>query len=73
MKVHSSYYIQLSKKKKEGRKERKEKSQMPVAHTCNPSYSGGKDQENCSSRPTQRNSSKDPILKIANTKKGLME
>jgi hypothetical protein len=24
-----------------------------VAHTCNPSYSGGRDQENCSSRSDQ--------------------
>jgi hypothetical protein len=28
-----------------------------VAHTCNPSYSGGKDQEDCGSKPGQTNSS----------------
>jgi hypothetical protein len=31
-----------------------------VAHTCNPSYSGGRDQEDWGSRPTQANSSLDP-------------
>jgi hypothetical protein len=34
-----------------------------VAHTCNPSYSRGKDQEDPSSRPAQENTSPDPILK----------
>jgi hypothetical protein len=44
-------------------------SQVPVAHACNPSYSGGRDQEDCSSKPAQANSSQDPISKIPNTKK----
>jgi hypothetical protein len=26
-------------------------SQVPVAHTCNPTYSGGRDQEDCGSKP----------------------
>jgi hypothetical protein len=39
-----------------------------VAHAYNPSYSGGRDQENHSSKPAQANSSQDPILKIPNTK-----
>jgi hypothetical protein len=34
-----------------------------VAHACNPSYSGSRDQEDCSSKPAQENSSQDPILK----------
>jgi hypothetical protein len=34
---------------------------MPVAHACNPSYSGGRDQEDRSSKPA--NSSWEPILK----------
>jgi hypothetical protein len=38
-------------------------SQGPVAHTCNPSYSEGRDQEDCGSK-------KDPISKIPNTKSG---
>jgi hypothetical protein len=28
-----------------------------VAHACNPSYSGGRDQEDCGLRPAQENSS----------------
>jgi hypothetical protein len=34
---------------------------VPVAHTYNPSYSGGRDQEDCSSKPAPANSSGDPI------------
>jgi hypothetical protein len=41
---------------------------------CNPSYSGGKDQEDCGSKPTRANSSLDHISKKPITKKiGLME
>jgi hypothetical protein len=29
----------------------------PVAHTCHPSYSGGRDQENCSLKLAQANNS----------------
>jgi hypothetical protein len=43
--------------------------QVPVAHTCNPSYSGGRDQEDRGSKPAQANSSWDPISKIPNTKR----
>jgi hypothetical protein len=32
-----------------------------VAHDCNPSYSGGRDQEDCSSKPAQANSSRATI------------
>jgi hypothetical protein len=32
------------------------KSQALVAHVCNPSYSGGRDQEDQGSMPTQTNS-----------------
>jgi hypothetical protein len=31
--------------------------QALVAHICNPIYSGGRDQEDCSSKPAQANSS----------------
>jgi hypothetical protein len=41
-----------------------------VAHACNPSYLEGRDQEDCSSKPAQAYSSRDPILKIPITKKG---
>jgi hypothetical protein len=34
-----------------------------VAHTCNPSYSGGRDQEVLCSKPARANSSGDPISK----------
>jgi hypothetical protein len=45
------------------------KIMVPVAHTCNPSYSGGRDQGDHSSRPASANSSGDPILKKNITKK----
>jgi hypothetical protein len=34
-----------------------------VAHTYNPSYSGGRDQEDCSLKPDQANNSQNPISK----------
>jgi hypothetical protein len=40
----------------------------PMAHTCNPRYSGGKDQEEVN--PHLAASSQDPILKISNMRKG---
>jgi hypothetical protein len=36
-------------------------SQGLVAHACNPSYSGGRHQEDCDSKSAQANSSRDPI------------
>jgi hypothetical protein len=44
-----------------------------VAHACNPSYSGGRDQKDCSSKPAQANSFQDPISKKPITKIGLVE
>jgi hypothetical protein len=41
----------------------------PVAHAYNPSYSGGRDKEDCSLKPVQASSSRDPISKILNTKR----
>jgi hypothetical protein len=43
-----------------------------VAHSCNPSYSGGRHQEDPGLKPACANSSQDPILKkpITHTKKG---
>jgi hypothetical protein len=41
-----------------------------LPHTCNPSYPGGRGQEDPGLKPTQANSSGDPILKIPITKKG---
>jgi hypothetical protein len=46
----------------------------PVAHTCNPSYSGSREQVDLSSEQAWANSSQDPILKKKkNHKKGLVE
>jgi hypothetical protein len=43
-------------------------SQVPAAYTYNPSYSGGRDQEDHCSKPAWANSLRDPISKIPNTK-----
>jgi hypothetical protein len=40
-----------------------------VAHACNPSYSGCRDQEDHGSKPAQANSLRNPILKIPITKR----
>jgi hypothetical protein len=39
-------------------------SWAPAAHACNPSYLGGREQEDGSSRPAQAHSLWDPISKI---------
>jgi hypothetical protein len=45
-------------------KDKNEKqSQALVAHTCNPSYSGGRDQEDPGSKSARENSPRDPISK----------
>jgi hypothetical protein len=41
-----------------------------MAHACNPSYSGGRDQEDQGSKQAQANSSQDTILKKTIIKKG---
>jgi hypothetical protein len=43
---------------------------VPVAHACNCSYSGGRDQEVYSLKTAQANSSTRPYLKEPFTKKG---
>jgi hypothetical protein len=48
-------------------------SQMPVAHAYNPSYSEGRDQEDCGSKPAWAKSSHDSILKKSYHKKGMEE
>jgi hypothetical protein len=40
-----------------------------IAHTSNPRYSGGRDQENCGSKSAQASSLGDPILKKPTKKK----
>jgi hypothetical protein len=44
-----------------------------VAHACNPSYSGGRDQEDRGLKPAWENNSRDLILKKNLYKKGLVE
>jgi hypothetical protein len=44
--------------------------QGTMAHTCDPSYSGSRDQEYYGSKPARANSSRDPISKKPFTKKG---
>jgi hypothetical protein len=39
-----------------------------VAHACNPSYSGGRDEEDHGLKPALANSSRDPISKKKNPK-----
>jgi transcription initiation factor TFIID subunit TAF12 len=41
-----------------------------VAHTCNLSYSGDRDSEDCGSKPAWANSSMKPYLEKPITKKG---
>jgi hypothetical protein len=48
--VKNSLGIYISKNKQANRR-------ALVAHTCNPSYSGGRDQEDSGSTPAQANSS----------------
>jgi hypothetical protein len=52
---------------------KKDSGQAPVAHACDPSYSGGKDQEDSSSKAAGANSSQDLISKKHITKIGLVE
>jgi hypothetical protein len=53
--LHHSHWRNLIK--------RRIPQQVPVAHDCNPSYSGGRDQEDDGSKPAWANSLRDPILK----------
>jgi hypothetical protein len=46
--------------------------QWPVAYACNPNYSGGRDQEDRSSKPALANSSR-PCLQKSHHKNGLVE
>jgi hypothetical protein len=48
-------------------------SWAPVAHSCNPSYSGDRHQEDCGLKPAQANRSKDPISINPSQKIGLVE
>jgi hypothetical protein len=54
-------------------KKQKYESLGPVAHACNSGYSEGRDQEECSSNPTQAISYMRHYLKQPFTKIGLVE
>jgi hypothetical protein len=47
------------------------KELVPVAHTCNPSYSGGRDQEEQGMKPAPGKQFKRPYLKSTQYKKGI--
>jgi hypothetical protein len=74
---NESEYNLFSRKhqEKEDGKSKKKQASKPKVGGCwwlmsvNPSYSEGRDQEDHSSKPDRANSSRDPILKIPNTKK----
>jgi hypothetical protein len=50
-----------------------EPTRAPVAHACNPSYSGGRDQENHSSKPAKQIVRKILSQKNLSQKKWLVE
>jgi hypothetical protein len=57
---------------------RRSGSWAPLVHTCNPNYSGGRDQEDPGSKPAQANKLQDPISnktkqKNPSQRKGLVE
>jgi hypothetical protein len=51
----------------------KQPSPAPVPHICNPRYSGGRDQEDLSSKPVWPDNSARPYLEKPFTKIGLVE
>jgi hypothetical protein len=54
------------------KKNNNKRSWAPVAHACNPSFSGGRDQEDHGWKPAWANSSRDSTSEICH-KKGLEE
>jgi hypothetical protein len=66
---YSSEVVHLTSKPEAPSTAKKErKVWVLVAHSCGASYSGGRDQDDCSSKPARANSSRDPILKNPITK-----
>jgi hypothetical protein len=55
-------YENIIKTTKLKKKKKQKGSRAPVAHACNPSHSGGRDQEDFGSKPAQANSSARPYL-----------
>jgi hypothetical protein len=52
------------------RKRKKKTSWVSVAHTCNTSYSGGRDQEDCNSKPALGKQFRELISKNPSQKRG---
>jgi hypothetical protein len=48
------YHQSAPPKKKKKKKEKRKRGQALVAHACYPSYSGGRDQEDCGSKPVRQ-------------------
>jgi hypothetical protein len=73
--VNSSFSLWswLSCEQLAGRGKHKKYFISQVAHACNPSYSGGRDQGDHGSKLPQANSLKDPSLKKTHHRKGLAE
>jgi hypothetical protein len=57
----------------QGVKKKKRMNWMLVTHSRHPSDSGGRDQEDCGSKPAWTNSSQDTILIKTHHRKGLVE
>jgi hypothetical protein len=53
--VTSIFWLRIWEKEAVEGEKKKKISWALVAHVCNPSYSGGRDQEDHSSRPAQAN------------------
>jgi hypothetical protein len=66
----SRIYEELDNKNIQIKFKSMQKSWTSVAHACNPSYSGGRDQEVHSSKPAKANSLQNPISKKTFIKKG---
>jgi hypothetical protein len=51
----------------------KERPGLPVTYTCNPSYSGARDQEDCGSKPALGKEFLRPYLENTQHEKGLVK
>jgi hypothetical protein len=65
--------VQASLDKRQNYLQNNQSSQELVAHFCNPSYSGGSDQEDCGLKPAWANSSTRSYLEKKPSKKGPVE
>jgi hypothetical protein len=61
--MNQALYAHMNNKRKMKKKKKVVKSWVLVAHTCNPSFSGGRDQEDRSSKPAPGKQFVRPYLK----------